>query len=119
MTDTIRYIEKTDDKIVEDMAVGAASSETTPEIVLDKTKNKITLAYHINTTLGSPLAEFQLYLGTNVNGNDVWVTVDSSTDADGLFTWEDPARRCRLKISEQDGTDGLDGISVWMYSTPI
>lgn len=114
----ITKTQTTEEKLAEEMTISAGGSKTR-EVSMNDFRGRASLSYNITTTLGSPSVEVQVFLGTDAGGAEVWHTVDSSTGASDLFYIDGPVRRARVKISEVDGVDGLDGIAIWSVSRPL
>lgn len=107
-------VEKT--TFAEDATVSAGNWQSFGEIDLVDGRIEGSVGYVIRSTLGSPEVRVEYYYGDDVNGDPVWVTGATSTNAEDVLKFDAHAEKARFVIEETGGTDGLDGIYSWGIS---
>lgn len=101
-------------QLADGLSVAPSATEYSDAFVLSDSINVATLGFHIDTALGSSEASVQVTMGTDINGADHWITIQSpTTSGDAIFTVDDEVDKVRLAFTETGGVDGLSGISVW------
>lgn len=115
----IRQVSNRNEQVLNNASVSAGGSKNSSEVRLDSTKNNISAGFSIQTTTGSPKAELQVYFGDDANGNPIWITVASTTNASGVLNFDGSAEKARVKVSETGATSGLSDIYAWVSGRAV